>query len=95
MDPAHRDAHVEAAVRRLRRRKCIFIGIAGLFFAVFVIQTQSTWVGVVGGVSAVAGSIFALASLVAKQKRQAVERTWLAFGLGAVSVIVVVVADVL
>lgn len=90
-----RDALVEAAVRRLRRRVCIFIGLAGLFFAIFVIQTQPTWVGVVAGVSAVAAASFAVASLVAKQKHQAVERMWLAVGLIAASVTLTIVVSVL
>jgi hypothetical protein len=95
MDNPNRDALVEAAVRRLRRRVCIFIGIAGLLFAVFVIQTQVTWVGVVSGIVAVAAAGAAVASLVAKQKRAEVERTWLAIGLAAVSVVVVVVGNLL
>lgn len=95
MDNPNRDALVEAAVRRLRRRLCIFIGLAGLFFAVFVIQTQPTWVGVVGGLTAVAAASFAVASLVAKQKHHAVERAWFAAGLIAASVTLTIVVSVL
>lgn len=89
------DALVDELIQRLRRRVCIFIGIAGAFFAVFVIQTQSTVVGIVGGVSAVAGSAFAVASLVAVRKRHAVERAWLAIGLATFSVAFVIVINVL
>jgi hypothetical protein len=89
-----RDALVDELIQRLRRRVCIFIGFAGVFFAVFVIQTQATAVGVVGGISAVAGSGFAVASVVARERRHAVERTWLAVGLAAFSVVLVVLVNV-
>lgn len=95
MDNPNRDALVDAAVRRLRRRLCIFIAVASPLFAVFVIQTQSTWVGVVAGTSAVAAAILAVASLVTNQKRHAVERAWLAVGLIALSVTLTIVVSVL
>lgn len=73
---------------------CIFVTVAGAFFAVFVIQTQSTVVGVIGGISAVAGSVFAVASLVAKRRQHAVERAWFAVGLAAFSVLLVIAVNV-
>jgi len=89
------DNLADEAIRRLRQQVCIFITIAGLFFAVFLIQTQSTVVGVIGGTSAVLASVLAVSSLVAKRKQHAIERAWLAVGLATSSVALVVVMNVL
>jgi hypothetical protein len=74
---------------------CVFIAIAGLFFAVFVIQTQPTAVGIVGGSSAALASVLAASALVAKRRQHAVERAWLAAGLATLSVTLVILLNVL
>lgn len=89
------DDPVEWALRRLRRGVCLFICFAGAMFAIGVIETQPTWVGMIGGTFAVTGSIFAVASLVASVKQYAVERMWMAIGLAAFSVVFVIAVSVL
>jgi hypothetical protein len=84
---------VEWAVRGLRRQVCIFISPGGFLFAIITIQTQPTAVGVFGGVPAAAASAFAIASLVAKKKYQEVERAWLAIGLLALAIVLVIVVS--
>jgi hypothetical protein len=59
------------------------------------LRRQSTWVGVVAGISAVAAAILAVASLGTNQQRHAVERAWLAVGLIALSVTLTIVVSVL
>lgn len=59
----------------------MLISFVGVFFAIIFIETQPTAVGVLAGVLAAAGSVFAIASLVAAQKHQEVERAWFAIGL--------------
>ncbi|GAB3447553.1 hypothetical protein [Actinophytocola sediminis] len=67
--------------RRLRRRVAECVALVGLLFSAYVITRSSTLVGVVVGVPLAAAAGFAVGSLVAKVKRYAVERIWIALGL--------------
>lgn len=82
-------------MRVLRRRVCALTTAAGAIFAIAVIMNHPIVVGVLGGVPAAAASGFAVGSLVATTRRQAVERTWLAIGLLVFSVVFVVLVDLL
>lgn len=92
MGKPYRDALVEDAVRTLRRRTCTLIAVFAPMFAILVIGYMATWVGVVGGGSALLAAVLAVASLVADRREQAVERAWLAVGLTVFSVALAIVA---
>jgi hypothetical protein len=89
------DRLLDDTLRVLRRRVCALVAFGGAFFAIAVIVNHPMVVGVLGGVPAVAASGFAVGSLVAAKRRQAVERAWLAVGLLVFSVVLVVVVDLL
>jgi len=82
-------------LRVLRRRVCALVAAGGAIFAIAVIVNNPMVVGVLGGVPAAVASGFAVGSLVAATRRQAVERAWLAIGLLVFSVVLVVLVDLL
>lgn len=82
-------------LRVLRRRVCALIAGAGLIFAISVIVNNSTVVGILGGIPAFAASGFAVGSLVAAKRHQAVERAWLAVGLFAFGVVLVILVNLI
>lgn len=82
------------AIRRLRRYVCTMISAGGLIFAIIVIETQPTAVAALVSAPAVAGSVLAIASLVAVKKYHEIERAWLAIGLFAFAIVLVVAINV-
>jgi hypothetical protein len=74
---------------------CALVAAGGVIFAISVIVNHPMVVGMLGGGLAVFGSGFAVGSLVASTRRQAVERAWLAIGLLVFSVMLVVVINLL
>jgi hypothetical protein len=89
------DRLVDDALRVLRRRVCVLVAAGGAIFAIAVIVNHPMVVGVLGGVPAAAASGFAVGSLVAATRHHAVERAWLAIGLLAFSVVLVLLVDLI
>jgi hypothetical protein len=75
----------------LRRRVAVFTAAGGPLFAAYVITHSSTLVGIVVGVPLMAAGGFAIAALVARTARHAVERVWIALALVVFGVVASVV----
>jgi peptidoglycan/LPS O-acetylase OafA/YrhL len=92
---ARSDNIADDALRVVRRRVCALIAAAGLIFAISVIVNNPMVVGILGGVPTFAASGFAVGSLVAVKRHQAVERAWLAVGLLAFGVVLVILVNLI
>lgn len=74
-----------------RRRVCVLLILAGFIFVPLTVVNNPTGVGVLGGLPGMGAVGFAIASLSATDKRDSVERLWVALGLLTFAIVAVVV----